>query len=56
MRSVFVLRARAEQNVDAIRNLRGWLKQGLRTFGLRCFDIREAQTQESKHGVQSERY
>jgi hypothetical protein len=46
-RSVFVLHVQPEPGVDAIRNLRGWLKQGLRTFGLRCLGIEEAQTQES---------
>jgi hypothetical protein len=41
MRPAFVLRVRAEQGVDAIRNLRAWLKQGLRTFGLRCEALHE---------------
>jgi len=41
MRPIFALRVRAEPNVDAIRSLRRWLKQGLRQFGLRCLDIRQ---------------
>jgi len=40
-RPIFTLRIRAEAGVDAIRNLRQWLKQGLRRFGLRCVDIRQ---------------
>jgi hypothetical protein len=36
---MFALRIRAEPGVDAIRALRGWLKVGLRTFGLRCVEI-----------------
>ena len=40
---------RAEPGVDAIRALRGWLKRGLRDFGLRCLEVREEpQTQETK--------
>jgi hypothetical protein len=38
-RPVFALRVQAEPGVDAIRSLRGWLKRGLRDFGLRCLDI-----------------
>ena len=40
-RSVFVLRVRAEEGVDEIHALRGWLKIGLRTFGLRCVEVQE---------------
>ena len=40
-RPVFVLRMQAEPGVEVIRSLRGWLKQGLREFGLRCVSIEE---------------
>jgi hypothetical protein len=40
-RPTFVLRVRAELGVDAIRNLRQWLKRGLRDFGLRCEALHE---------------
>jgi hypothetical protein len=40
-RPVFALRVRAEPGVAVIRSLRGWLKQGLREFGLRCVSIEE---------------
>jgi hypothetical protein len=40
-RPTFVLRVQAEPGVEVIRSLRGWLKQGLREFGLRCLDIRQ---------------
>jgi hypothetical protein len=33
------LRVRAEKGVDAIRSLRGWLKVGLKTFGLKVLEI-----------------
>jgi hypothetical protein len=46
MRPLFVLRVRAEPpGVDEIRALRGWLKVGLRIFGLRCLDVHEVQQQ-----------
>src|SRR5262249_51294068 len=46
-RPVFALRVRAEKGVpSAIRALRGWLKCGLREFGLRCLDIHQASTTE----------
>src|SRR5262245_5345220 len=39
-RPVFALRVQAEPGVPSvIRSLRGWLKRGLRDFGLRCLDI-----------------
>ena len=38
-RPVFVVHVRAEPGVDVIRALRGWLKVGLRNFGLRCISI-----------------
>jgi hypothetical protein len=48
-RPVFVLRMQAGKGVDVIRSLRGWLKQGLREFGLRCLDIhQEPKTKEEK--------
>jgi hypothetical protein len=40
-RSVFMLRVQAEPGVHVIRSLRAWLKEGLRTFGLRCVSIEE---------------
>jgi hypothetical protein len=47
-RPVFTLRVRAEPGVDVIRSLRGWLKQGLREFSLRCLDIhQETSTRET---------
>jgi hypothetical protein len=42
-RPVFVLRIRAEPDIDVIRSLRAWLKRGLRDFGLRCLDIHQEQ-------------
>jgi hypothetical protein len=44
-RAMFVLHVRPEPGVDAIRNLRGWLKQGLRTFGLRCIDVKQQESE-----------
>src|SRR5262245_60967987 len=41
-RPVFVLRVQAEPGVHVICSLRAWLKEGLRTFGLRCVSIEEA--------------
>jgi hypothetical protein len=38
-RTTYVLTVRAEPGVDDIRALRGWLKVGLRTFGLKCIGI-----------------
>ena len=43
-RRIFALRVRIEPGVDAIRNLRRWLKLGLRQFGIRCIDAREETT------------
>jgi len=40
-RPVFVLRVQAEPGVHVIRSLRAWLKEGLRTFGLRCVSLEE---------------
>jgi hypothetical protein len=40
-RPVFVLRVQAEPGVHVIRSLRAWLKEGLRTLGLRCVSIEE---------------
>jgi hypothetical protein len=45
-RQVFLLRLRAERDVDAIRSLRAWLKIGLRTFGLRCILIEEVKQED----------
>jgi hypothetical protein len=46
-RPVYMLRVRPEPGVvDAIRALRGWLKLGLRTFGLRCVSIEEVKHKE----------
>jgi hypothetical protein len=42
---MFVLRVRPEPGVDAIRNLRGWLKQGFRSFGLRCLSVEETHSE-----------
>jgi hypothetical protein len=39
LRPVYALRVRAEKGVDEIRALRGWLKIGLRTFGLKVLEI-----------------
>jgi hypothetical protein len=42
MHSNFVITVRVKANVrDVVRNLRAWLKIGLRTFGLRCVSIEE---------------
>jgi hypothetical protein len=38
-RTTYVLTVRAEPGVDDIRALRGWLKVGLRSFGLKCIGI-----------------
>src|SRR5215510_9636855 len=46
-RPVFALRVQAEPGVHVIRSLRARLKEGLRTFGLRCISIEEV-TQENK--------
>jgi hypothetical protein len=40
-RPVFTLHVRAGTGVDAIKALRGWLKSGLRNFGLRCLAVYE---------------
>jgi hypothetical protein len=37
-RTVFVLRMRAGEDIDAIRALRAWLKRGLRDYGLVCVE------------------
>ncbi len=39
MRRTYQLLVRAEPGIDDIRALRGWLKQGLRMFGLKCVGI-----------------
>ena len=39
MNRTYQLLVRAEPGVDDIRALRWWLKQGLRTFGLKCVGI-----------------
>jgi hypothetical protein len=52
---MFKLSMRAEPGVDVIRSLRGWLKQGLREFGLRCVSIEEV-TQENKTMVDMRKY
>jgi hypothetical protein len=40
MREVtYLLMVRAEPGVDSVRALRGWLKRGLRDFGLRCVGL-----------------
>jgi hypothetical protein len=39
MRRTYLLKVRALPNVDEVRSLRAWLKQGLRVFGLRCVAI-----------------
>jgi hypothetical protein len=41
-RSVFTLRVRAAADIDEVRALRGWLKVGFRTFGLRCLEIEQS--------------
>jgi hypothetical protein len=47
-RPTFALRVRAEPSVDVIRGPRGWLKQGLCEFGLRCLDVhQESETKEA---------
>src|SRR5262245_55625802 len=38
-RTTYVVTVRPEPGVDDIRALRGWLKRGLRDFGLRCIGI-----------------
>jgi hypothetical protein len=46
-RSVFVLRVCAEPDVlSVIRSLRGWLKRGLRYFGLRCLSIEQVKQED----------
>lgn|SRR5215813_3354429 len=45
-RPVFRVHVQAEKGVHVIRSLRAWLKEGLRTFGLRCVSIEEV-TRES---------
>ncbi len=40
-RPVVTVQVRAEPGVDLIRALRGWLKIGLRNFGLRCITIKQ---------------
>jgi len=47
-RPVFALRVRAEPGVDAIRSLRAWLKRGLRSYGLRCVDVRQERGTETE--------
>jgi hypothetical protein len=37
----YVVRLRPEPGVDAVRALRGMLKQALRRFGLRAVEVRE---------------
>jgi hypothetical protein len=46
-RPVFCVHVQAEPGVDAIRNLRAWLKRGLREFGLRCVSIKEVKQKET---------
>jgi hypothetical protein len=46
-RPTVALLVRAEPGVDAIRSLRAWLKIGLRTFGLRCVDIKPSNHMEA---------
>jgi hypothetical protein len=41
VRSVFTLQVQSEPGVDVIRNLRRWLKIGLRSLGLKCTSIEE---------------
>jgi hypothetical protein len=43
-RPVYLVHVRAEPGVAAVRSLRGWLKAGLRHFGLRCVGAIEEQT------------
>lgn len=38
-RPVFVIRLRAEPNIDAVRALRAFLKVALRRFGLRAVSV-----------------
>jgi hypothetical protein len=48
MRAIFTLRVCAVKgNDDVIRSLRAWLKRGLRDFGLKCVDVREANEEET---------
>jgi hypothetical protein len=54
-RPVFVLRVQAQPGVHVIRSLRAWLKEGLRTFGLRCVSIEEL-IQENKAMVDVRKY
>jgi len=50
-RLAFALVVRAEPGVDAIRSLRAWLKRGLRSYSLRCVDIRQVHDTESEVSV-----
>jgi hypothetical protein len=48
-RPVFALQVRPEPDVsDVIRSLRVWLKQGLRSHGLRCVSIEEVTVSKSR--------
>jgi len=43
---VFVLKLRALPGVDAVRALRHALKRLLRSYGLKCIDLREERDQQ----------
>jgi hypothetical protein len=46
----FILRVCAIEGIDVIRNLRGWLKVGLRRFGLRVIAIEEEEQTNKPRG------
>jgi hypothetical protein len=45
---MFMLCVRARPNIDAIKALRGWLKSGLRNFGLCCVSIEEVESKQHR--------
>jgi hypothetical protein len=46
MTRIYLLKVRALPNVDEVRALRAWLKQGLRVFGLQCVGIAPGNNEE----------
>jgi hypothetical protein len=45
-RRVFVLRLIAQPGVDAVKALRQLPKRALRSYGLKCIDLREERTED----------
>jgi hypothetical protein len=54
-RLVFMLRVRAEPGVpggpSVYQRLRGWLKRGLRDYGLRCLEIQQVNTENATMAI-----